>query len=205
MLSCTLLVLFGLTQIIFVTSFKMKAKEILSLDARQLSDQIKKNEITCSELMKATLERINQVNDKHKAIINLRGDYNELMELAKDADNTPSHRRKGWLHGIPFAVKDLSNVKEIPTSMGGSPLFQNFIPDFNDDFVENIISHGAIIIGKTNSPECGLGSHTYNDRWGTTTNPFDTSKSAGGSSGGAAVAVATGMLCLADGSDMVCL
>ena len=77
------------------------------------------------------------------------------------------------------------------------------VPTTNDFFVGNFVKDGAIIIGKTNTPENGLGSHTYNGRWGTTLNPFDLSKSAGGSSGGAGVAVSTRMLCLADGTDMM--
>jgi amidase len=168
------------------------------MDARSLSDAIKNKQVSCQEVMEATLERIEEINSKCNAIIQLR-DPNELMTLARQADES---YRKGWLHGIPIAIKDLSNVKGIPTTMGGSPLFENFVPNFHDFFVENIVKAGAIVIGKTNTPENGLGSHTFNSRWGTTINPFDSSKSAGGSSGGAAAAVATLMLCLADGTDM---
>jgi amidase len=207
----------------------MTTNEILSLDALSLSNAIRDKKLTCAKVMEATIERIAQVNCKHNAIILLR-DTNHLLALARKADQTP---RKGWLHGIPIAIKDLSNVEGIPTTMGGSSLFEDFVPESSDSFVENMVNAGkfvcfcllvcrdwlcvpanslafclcvdigAIVIGKTNTPECGLGSHTYNNRWGTTTNPFDTSKSAGGSSGGAATAVATGMLCLADGSDMM--
>jgi amidase len=177
----------------------MNAKDVLSLDARSLSNAIKTKQVTCEELMEATLERIHAINSKCNAIIQLR-DEDDLMSLAREADRD---YRKGWLHGIPVAIKDLSNVKGIPTTMGGSALFETFVPNSNDFFVDNIVKEGAIVIGKTNAPENGLGSHTFNSRWGTTVNPFDMTKSAGGSSGGAAVAVATRMLCLADGSDMM--
>jgi amidase len=172
---------------------------ILNLDAIGLSRAIERKEISCEELMVATLDQIELLNPRCNAIILLR-DREELLHDARQADQV---ERKGWLHGIPIAVKDVSNAKGIPTTMGGSRLSKNFVPNFDDPFVKNMKQAGAIIIGKTNAPENGLGSHTYNDRWGTTRNPFDLSKSAGGSSGGAGVAVATRMLVLADGTDMM--
>ena len=149
--------------------------------------------------MEATLERIDQVNPRCNAIICLQ-DKHILLQQAQEADATP---RKGWWHGIPMAIKDLSHVQGFPTTMGGSKLFHDEASLFNDIYVEHLRNAGAIIIGKTNTPENGLGSHTFNDRWGTTTNPLDETKSAGGSSGGAAVAVTTHMLCVADGTDMM--
>ena len=178
--------------------FTATPMDILSMDALSVSEAIKEKRISSQEVMQATLDRISEVNPKYNAIIQLR-DRDELMKLARQADESD---RKGWLHGIPIAIKDICNVKGIPTSMGGSPLYEDCVPDSHDLFVENIVEAGAIVIGKTNTPENGLGSHTFNNRWGTTTNPFDASKSAGGSSGGAAVAVATRMLYLADGTDM---
>ena len=172
---------------------------VLTLDAIGLSRAIERNEISCEDVMKATLDQIDKVNPICNAIILLR-DRDELLHEAREADRG---QRKGWLHGIPVAVKDISNAKGIPTTMGGSRLAENFIPNFDDPFVKNMKEAGAIIIGKTNTPENGLGSHTYNERWGTTRNPFDVNKSAGGSSGGAGVAVATRMLALADGTDMM--
>ena len=83
-----------------------------------------------------------QINGKLNAIILLRAGRKDLLRLAREADDTP---RKGWLHGIPIAVKDLSNVKGIPTSMGGSPLFRNFIPDSSDLFVQNMIDAGKLV------------------------------------------------------------
>lgn len=157
--------------------------------------------ITCQQLMEATLERIEQVNPQCHAIICLQ-DKHVLLQEAKDADAAPRNE-KGWLHGIPMAIKDLSHVQGFPTTMGGSQLFTDEISTFNDIYVENLRNAGAIMIGKSNTPENGLGSHTFNNRWGTTTNPLDVTKSAGGSSGGAAVAITTRMLCVADGTDMM--
>src|SRR6201999_3975701 len=99
----------------------------------------------------------------------------------------------GPLHGLPIAVKDLSPVKGMPMAMG-SPILKDFMPPADGIMVERLRRAGAIIIGKTNTPEFGLGSHTYNPVWGTTRNAYDQTKSAGGSSGGAAVALATHML-----------
>lgn len=173
--------------------------DILNLDALALSRAIESKQISCEELMKATLDRIDEVNPQCNAVILLR-DRTELMDEARSADQNP---RRGWLHGIPTAIKDISNARGIPTTMGGSRLSKNFVPNFNDFHVENMVQAGAIVIGKTNSPENGLGSHTFNERWGATLNPFDLTKSAGGSSGGAAVAVASRILCAADGTDMM--
>jgi amidase len=182
------------------TTPPMSTREILSLDARYLSKAIQTKQVTCEEVMEATLERIGEINSRCNAIVSLR-DPEELLAQARQADQAT--HPKGWLHGIPMAVKDLSNVQGLPTTMGGSSLFADYVPTFNDFFVDNMSQAGAIMIGKTNAPENGLGSNTFNERWGTTVNPFDTTKSAGGSSGGAGVAVATNMLCLADGSDMM--
>ena len=177
--------------------------DILSLDACTLSKRMEMGDITAVQLMEATLERVHRLNPTYRAIINLAPD-NVLLEKAQQADKTP---RRGWLHGIPLAVKDLSNARCFPTTLGGSPLVDHdIVSDTSDDFCRHLMDAGAIVIGKTNAPEHGLGSHTFNSKWGTTINPYSKSqeyKTAGGSSGGAAVAVATRMLCLADGSDMM--
>ncbi|KAL3798315.1 hypothetical protein ACHAW5_011279 [Stephanodiscus triporus] len=183
----------------FASSRRSVMDGILNLDAISLSRAIESKKISCEALMKFTLDRIDDVNPQCNAIILLR-DRNDLMQEARGADQ---NERRGWLHGIPTAIKDTSNAEGIPTTMGGSRLSKNFVPIFNDFHVENMVQAGAIVIGKTNSPENGLGSHTFNERWGTTLNPFNLTKSAGGSSGGAGVAVASRMLCVVDGSDMM--
>lgn len=166
--------------------------------ALELSDMLEARQISASELMRATLERIDAVNGAVNAIVSLR-DGDALMAEAKAADQS---ERRGWLHGIPMAIKDLANAAGLPTSMG-SPLFAGQVAPADDIMVARLRAAGAIIIGKTNTPEFGLGSHTFNPVFGATKNPYDAARSCGGSSGGAAVALATGMLSVADGSDMM--
>ena len=150
------------------------------------------------ELMQATLDRIDAVNGSVNAIVGLR-DGDELLEEARMLDSGP---KRGPLHGLPIAVKDLVDVAGI-VSTHGSPAFANAVPEKDDLIAARMRAAGAILIGKTNVPEFGLGSHTFNPVYGATRNPYDKTRSAGGSSGGAAVALATGMTALADGSDMM--
>ena len=171
---------------------------ILDLDAQTLSAAIKAKKLSVAELMQATLARIDAVNGDVNAIVSLR-DGDDLLAEAEVTDNAP---RKGWLHGIPIAIKDLANAAGLPTSEG-SPLFAGRTALQDDVMVARLRAAGALIIGKTNTPEFGLGSHTFNPVHGATRNPYDLRKSAGGSSGGAAAALATRMLCVADGSDMM--
>ena len=162
------------------------------------SQAIAKGDLTAQALMDAALARIEAVNGKVNAIVSLR-DRADLMAEAAAADASPP---KGWLHGIPMAIKDLANVEGILTSRG-SPLFKDDIAQADDEMVRRLRAAGALIIGKTNTPEFGLGSHTFNPVHGATYNPYDRTRSAGGSSGGAAAALAARMLSVADGSDMM--
>lgn len=155
-------------------------------------------ELSAEALMEATLQRIEQVNPSVNAIVSLRAP-DALMAEAKTADSTPS---KGPLHGLPIAIKDLADAAGLPTSQG-STAFAGQIAQTDSLHVARLRAAGAIVIGKTNTPEFGLGSHTYNPVHGTTLNPYDSAVTCGGSSGGAAVALATGMLSIADGSDMM--
>lgn len=168
------------------------------MDALALSADLKTKKLSAVEVMQATLARIEAVNGDVNAIVSLR-DGDDLMAEAARVDAEP---RKGWLHGIPIAIKDLANAAGLPTSEG-SPLYAGQIAEKDDLMVGRLRAAGALIIGKTNTPEFGLGSHTFNPVHGATHNPYDLSKSAGGSSGGAAVALATRMICVADGSDMM--
>ncbi|MDX8353336.1 amidase [Cognatiyoonia sp. IB215182] len=172
--------------------------DFLEWEAHRLSAAIAAGIVGAADLMQATLDRIAERNPAFNAIVALR-DPATLMEESRQADMVPA---KGPLHGIPMAVKDLANVGGLPTSMG-SPVFAGQIAATSDPMVQRMQDAGAIIIGKTNTPEFGLGSHTYNPVFGATQNAMMPGCSAGGSSGGAAVALATGMLCLADGSDMM--
>ena len=152
--------------------------------ALELSADIASGTLTAESLMRSTLARIAAVNDQVNAIISLRP-ADDLLREARAADQSP---RSGWLHGIPIAIKELAQAKGLPAT-SGSPVFAGQVASQDDLFVARIRAAGAVIIGKTNAPEFGLGSHTYNPVFGTTRNPYDLSRSAGGSSGGAAVAV----------------
>ena len=163
-----------------------------------LSQALATGALRAADLMQATLARVDAVNGDVNAIVSL-GDRDALMDEARAADES---ERTGWLHGIPIAIKDLANAARFPTSMG-SPIFAGQEAAQDDIVVARLRAAGAIVIGKTNTPQFGLGSHSTNPVFGPTRNPYDLSRSAGGSSGGAGVALATGMLSLADGSDMM--
>jgi len=150
------------------------------------------------QLMLDTLSSITRHNPAINAIVAIR-DSDILVAKARQADNTP---KSGTLHGIPIAIKDLVNTQGIVSTFG-SPLLKDFIPDTDDRLAARIRQPGAIVIGKTNTPEFGLGSQTFNPVYGATATPFDANKTSGGSSGGAAAALASGMLIVADGSDMM--
>ncbi|MEX0370651.1 MAG: amidase [Tateyamaria sp.] len=171
---------------------------MIEAGAMALRAQLASGDLTASELMAETLRRIDEINPTVNAIVSLR-DADVLMAEAAAADRGPS---KGWLHGIPMAIKDLANAAGLPTSMG-SPLFAGQVAQSDDIAVARLRAAGAIFIGKTNTPEFGLGSHSVNPVFGATRNPYATDRSAGGSSGGAGVALATSMLSVADGSDMM--
>jgi amidase len=188
------------SHVVRMTSTESIENDILCLDAYTLSKEMESGHVTSLQLMKATLERIQEVNPELRALINVLPD-SILLEKASEADKNP---RQGWLHGIPIAIKDLSDAAGFPTTLGGSPLVSHTnVAKTSDDFCQRLEDAGAIVIGKTNAPEHGLGSNTFNRKWGSTLNPYLREKSAGGSSGGAAVAIAARMLCMADGSDMM--
>lgn len=174
--------------------------DIVGRDATSLAAAIHAKEISCAEIMAAFLDRIATVNPQANAIVALR-DRDDLMAEARLADErVASGAAVGPLHGLPIAVKDLEPVRGVRTTMG-SPLFRDWIPAEDSLMVRRLRAAGAIIIGKTNTPEWGLGSHTYNPVYGPTRNAYDPARSAGGSSGGAAVALALRMVPIADGSD----
>ncbi|TJZ76900.1 amidase [Paracoccus hibiscisoli] len=150
--------------------------------------------VTARELMTTTLDRINDINPGINAIVALR-DRDTLLDEAERAPQGP-------LQGLPMAIKDLTETAGIVTSYG-SPAFRDHVPAADSPMVARLRRAGAVIIGKTNTPEFGLGSHSYNPVYGVTRNPYDRTRSAGGSSGGAGAALATRMVALADGSDMM--
>jgi amidase len=174
--------------------------QLQQYDATELSERLADGRLTSVELVTATLDYIDTINPSVNAIVSMR-DRHLLLAEAAECDNSP-RIRQGWLHGIPLAIKDNANVAGIRTTHGGSPLV-DLIPARSDAYVRRLQEAGAIIIGKTNCPESCLGSHTVNPLFGATRHPLQLDRSAGGSSGGAAAAVASGMLAVADGSDMM--
>ena len=176
--------------------------DIVRLSATGLSTAIHARAVSCREVMAAYLDRIDRINPKINAIVSLRPQA-ELIAEAEAADHAlDAGQSRGFLHGFPFAIKDLSEARGLRCTYG-SAIYADYIPDFDDIHVERIRAAGAIIIGKTNAPEMGLGSHTYNTVFGATRNPYDLMRSAGGSSGGAAAALAARLVPVADGSDMM--
>jgi amidase len=171
---------------------------LTELDATALAEALAARRVGCAEAMAAFLDRIDALNPAINAIVSLRP-RDVLMAEARAADTAP---RRGWLHGVPFALKDLVETAGV-TSTHGSPLYAGHVPDADDLIAARIRGAGAIVIGKTNVPEFGLGSHSYNPVFGVTRNPYDLAKSAGGSSGGAAAALAARLVPVADGSDMM--
>ncbi|TPL04246.1 amidase [Mesorhizobium sp. B2-4-16] len=176
------------------------AGDICRLSAVELAGKIRQRHLSAREVAGAFLDRIEAVNPLVNAVVSLR----ERADILAEADRADAHLARGGkagpLFGLPIAIKDLVLTKGLRTTFG-SPIFANFIPDVDDFFVERVRKAGAIIIGKTNVPEFGLGSNTYNPVFGPTLNAFDPALTAGGSSGGAAVALALDMVPVADGSD----
>ncbi len=176
--------------------------DVLQMHAHALSAAIHARRLGCRELMQATLARIAQVNPVHNAIVSLRPQADLLAQAERYDALLARGESMGWMHGIPQAIKDIANAAGLPTTMG-SPLMRHFVPSEDGLMAARMKAAGAIVIGKTNVPEFALGSHTFNPVFGATRNAYDPSKTAGGSSGGAAVALATRMLAVADGSDFM--
>lgn len=173
---------------------------LTDLGATDLLAAMTSGHTSATEVMGAVLDRIAAVNGPVNAIVALR-EADTLLAEAKAADRVPKDQR-GPLHGLPMAVKDLAGVRGI-RSTWGSPILADNVPDKDDMLPRRLRAAGAILIGKTNTPEFGLGSQSFNPIYGATATPYDLSRTAGGSSGGAAAALAARMLPLADGSDMM--
>ncbi len=170
------------------------------MDARTLAAAIAARKLSCAEVMTAYLDHIDRFNPQMNAIVALQ-ERGDLMRQAHERDAQLARGESmGPLHGLPHAVKDILAVKGMPMTYG-SPIFRDFVPAADSLPVERMRAAGAIFVGKTNTPEFALGSHTVNPVYGATRNAYDLTKSAGGSSGGAAVALALRMLPLADGTD----
>lgn len=175
--------------------------ELCRINAVPLARMIRRRETSAAEVMQATLSHISQVNGAVNAIVSLR-DPDELLAEARAADAAlAAGEDSGPLHGLPQAIKDLAFTRGLRTTFG-SPLFADLVPETDAIFVSRMRAAGAIFIGKTNVPEFGYGSNSYNPIFGLTRNAWNQEKVGGGSSGGAGVALALRMLSVADGSDM---
>ena len=173
---------------------------LCDLTAAEIGRRLRAGDLSAREVMQVHLDRIADRNPRLNAIVTLDGE--RAMAAARRADEALARGAAvGPLHGLPVAHKDLALTRGMRTTFG-SPLFRDFIPDQDSLMVERLRAAGAIAIGKTNTPEFGAGSQTFNPVFGATLNPYDEGKTCGGSSGGAAVALAAGMLPIADGSDM---
>lgn len=172
---------------------------ILFENARNIAALIQSKQLSVREVVEAHLKQIEAINPKVNAIVSLDAEA-ALEEADRRDEQLAKNERVGRLHGIPIAIKDTHHAKGFPTTYG-STVFKDYYPDRDEILVERLRAAGAIIIGKTNVPEFAAGAHTFNNVFGVTRNPYNLNRTAGGSSGGAAVAVATGMIPLADGSD----
>jgi amidase len=182
------------------TSMATATPDVCELSAREMARRIRERELSAREALAAHLKQIQRVNPRVNAIVTLVA--GRAMEQARQADETQARGvPAGPLHGLPIAHKDLQLTQGIRTTFG-SRIYKDFIPPNDSLLVERIRNAGAILLGKTNTPEFGAGSQTFNEVFGATLNPYDLTKTCGGSSGGAAVAVACRMLPIADGSDL---
>jgi len=177
-------------------------QEIVQWSAIELSRRIHARDVSCVEVMEAYLAQIDRLNPKVNAVV-ARVDAESALHQARQRDVLLSQGLSGgWMHGFPQAPKDLAATAGLVTTMGSLALARN-VPTHDSIVVERVRRQGTVLIGKTNTPEFGLGSHTYNRVYGITRNAWNPTRSAGGSSGGTAVAVALQMLPVADGSDMM--
>lgn len=175
---------------------------ITELPAHKLSLAIHAREVSCREVMQAFLARIHAINPRYQALVSLQSAESLLQQASARDVQLARGQSLGWMHGMPQAIKDLASTAGIATTQG-SPLLRDFVPQQDALIVQRMKAAGCIVVGKTNTPEFGLGSHTFNEVFGVTGNAYDPARSAGGSSGGAAVALALRLLPVADGSDFM--
>lgn len=177
--------------------------ELFRLTAREAVRMLRRKEVSPVELVRAALARIDAVDGAVNAMPTVCAERALAHARRLESARPAAGREHAWLGGLPIAVKDLNDVEGVRTTYG-SPLFANHVPDGSDAMVRTLESNGAIVVGKANTPEFGHGANTYNEVFGKTRNPWNTAMTCGGSSGGSAVAVATGQAWLATGSDLGC-
>jgi amidase len=184
-----------------VTQPPSTTEDLVKLTAREAVDLLRKREVSPLELVDAALDRVEQVD----------GDVNALPTVAAERareharrlmrEGHPAEPPRGYLYGLPIAIKDLKDVEGV-RSTRGSLIFADHVPNRSDHLVLNLESKGGVVLAKSNTPEFGAGANTFNEVFGKTRNPWDTRMTCGGSSGGSAVALATGQVWLATGSDL---
>jgi amidase len=175
-------------------------RELCGHDAITLAGMLRRREVSAREVVGAHIDRVEALDGAVNALVTRSFDT-ALARADRSDESMARGQPTGLLHGLPVAHKDLNDTAGVRTTYG-SPLFADHVPDRDALVVSRMAGAGAISLGKTNTPEFGTGSHTVNRVFGATRNPFDLSRSAGGSSGGAAAALAARMICLADGSDL---
>ena len=175
--------------------------EICKKPAREVVALLKKGEVSPAELLDASLERIKQVEPAVNATPTICEDRARASLENIEKNKLTSGDEPGWMAGLPIGIKDLTPVSGVRTTYASVGL-KDFVPTVSSPMVERLEMRGGVIVGKTNSPEMGAGGNTFNDVFGYTRNPWDTRKNAGGSSGGAAVSLATGEVWLSHGSDL---
>ena len=175
--------------------------ELWRLGAAEVVDLLRRREVSPLELVDASAERIAATDAHLNAIPTLCIDRARAHARRIMAEDPATERPPGWLGGVPIAVKDLVPVEGVRTTWG-SPIYADHVPPRSDIMIETLERRGAIVIGKSNTPEFGAGANTFNEVFGKTRNPWNTDKTCGGSSGGSAVALATGQVWLATGSDL---
>src|SRR2546423_3765491 len=173
--------------------------DLCFLTAVELTERIRRRDVSVTEVVRAHLAQIERVNPKVNAIVTLTAE--RALDDARDKDARLARgERPGPLFGLPIAHKDLAPTRGIRTTWG-SPIYRDHVPTVDGLIIERLRAAGAVTVGKTNTPEFGAGSQTFNEVFGRTLNPYDPTKTCGGSSGGAAVALACGMVPIADGTD----
>jgi amidase len=177
--------------------------DLYRLSAREAVELLRTGKVSPLEMVDAAVARIEATDGVLNALptLSIERARDHAKQIGKN--RTAERDRPGWLGGLPIAVKDLNDVAGVRTTYG-SPLFADHVPENSDVMVETLEANGAIVIGKSNTPEFGHGANTFNEVFGETLNPWNTAMTCGGSSGGSAVAVASGQTWLATGSDLGC-